>query len=131
MLAKDSLAAGRFLTGPRSKAIVCSLNTNEDLGLIMKRFWEIEQGTHRNELTLEERKCEEHFEANYKRNVEGRFIVKLPIKQEEMSRLGQSKDIAIRRFKKMEKRLERDPSMKNDYREFMREYLRLGHMREV
>lgn len=97
----------------------------------MKRFWEIEQGARSNELTWEEQKCVEHFEKNYVRNAEGRFVVKLPVKAEEMSQLGQSKDIAIHRLKKLETRFKRKPSLKNDYADFIHEYATLGHMREL
>lgn len=126
------IAAGRVFarTSPRN-ATMCNLNVNQELNDALRRFWEIEHGARKVKINQEERKCEEYFEATARRNFTGRFIVKLPIKQEEMSRLGQSKDGAIRRFRHLERRLERDPSLKTEYAEFMREYESLGHMREL
>lgn len=39
--------------------------------------------------------------------------------------------MAIQRFKKLEKRFERQPKLKQEYADFMREYLDLRHMREI
>ncbi|XP_067209986.1 uncharacterized protein [Linepithema humile] len=125
------IAAGKFLTRQCSNLTLCNLTANEELNHAMRRFWEIEQGARNDQLTLEERNCEEHFAKNYIRNSEGRFIVKLPVKTEEMSQLGQSRDIAVHRFKGLERRFKRQPSLKGDYVEFMREYATLGHMKEL
>lgn len=97
----------------------------------MKRFWEIEHSVQKHKWSLEERKCEEYFESTVRRNSADRFIVKLLVKCEEMSRLGQSKHIAIRRFKMLERRLNHQPSLKREYMEFIHEYKFLGHMREL
>jgi len=47
--------------------------------------------------------CEEHFKSTYTRNEEGRFSLKLPIK--DISILGSSYEMARRRFFSLEKRL--------------------------
>ncbi|XP_055542571.1 uncharacterized protein LOC129728179 [Wyeomyia smithii] len=43
--------------------------------------------------------------------------------------LGESKAAALRRFRLLEQRLEREAEMKEEYHRFMREYISLGHMR--
>ncbi|XP_072761512.1 uncharacterized protein [Anoplolepis gracilipes] len=126
------IATGKVLTtSEHTGSTVCNLSINEELNHTMKRFWEIEHGARKGEMSLEEKECEKHFESNVKRNLEGRFVVKLPIKHEEMSLLGQSKEIAIRRFKALEGKLNRDPALKKEYAIFMHEYESLGHMREI
>lgn len=103
----------------------------DELNQLMRSFWEVEHGARKNRMSFDERKCEEHFEATVQRNSSGRFIVQLPIKQEEISRLGLSKDTAICRFKHLERRLNRDPALKKEYTKFIHEYESLGHMREL
>lgn len=80
--------------------------------------------------TKEEQLCENHFVTNTVRNENGRYIVKLPIKTESFE-LGNSRQTALRRFMQLEQRFERTPSLKENYVQFMREYLELGHMQEA
>ena len=55
----------------------------------LNRFWEIEEMPATKHLTDEERRCEEHFKSTTRRSPEGRFIVKLPFKNE-IGELGDS-----------------------------------------
>lgn len=48
-----------------------------------------------------------------------------------MTALGDSKDIAIRRFKSLERCLLKIFQMYSEYKKFIHEYKNLGHMREV
>ena len=52
--------------------------------------------------------CEEHFETRTTRDRKGRFIVKLPFKQE-ITKLGDSFEQAKRRLLSLEKRLPANP----------------------
>ncbi|GFW13935.1 uncharacterized protein TNCV_4700701 [Trichonephila clavipes] len=54
----------------------------------------------------------------------------MPLKKEP-SCLGNSKDIALKRLGSLWNRLARDKNYLNLYREFLRDYERLGHMKEV
>lgn len=78
----------------------------------------------------EERMVEEHFMSTYKRDQNGRFIVKIPFK-ENINTIGSSRQIALHRFMGTERRLNRMPELKEFYVEQMREAIRLGHMVEV
>ena len=96
------------------------------------KFWAIEEkfqeDTKFNEL---EEKCEQFFEETTTRDKStGKFVVKLQFLKEP-STLGSSEEMAIRRFLYLEKRFKKDPDMKSDYVNFMREYENLGHMKEV
>jgi len=75
--------------------------------------------------------CETHFKRTYKRDEEGRFVVTLPTKENQLRKLGESRELAIQRLKKLERRLEKKPQLKKEYTEFIHEYLELNHMKEV
>ncbi|GFV51370.1 integrase catalytic domain-containing protein [Trichonephila clavipes] len=59
---------------------------------------------------------------------EGKYEVSIPLKKEP-SCLGNSKDIALKRLGSLWNRLARDENYLNLYREFLRDYERLGHMK--
>lgn len=88
---------------------------------------EIEQ---RPSYSQEEIQCEKHFISTHTRDSEGRFIVQLLLK-DNMSNLGESYNIAEKRLKSLERRLEKEPELKQQYHNFIKEYLQLGHMKEV
>lgn len=75
----------------------------------------------------EEDKAEAHFRSTVSRSPNGRFVVKLPLLQDP-NVLGDSRDMARRRFLTLEKRLLKDSSEAEQYRAFMAEYLSLDHM---
>ncbi|XP_046393727.1 uncharacterized protein LOC124161449 [Ischnura elegans] len=78
----------------------------------------------------EQLECEEHFINNFKRDKEGRFILKLPLK-ESVTQLGESRDIAIRRFLLLERRLQRDRNYRAAYIAFMDDYEKQLHMEVI
>ncbi|XP_024874479.1 uncharacterized protein LOC112456282 [Temnothorax curvispinosus] len=88
---------------------------------------EIKQPKH---YSQEEIQCEEHFLATHSRNAEGRFVIQLPLK-DGIQELGESYEIAVKRLKALERKLEKQPALKQQYHEFMHEYLELNHMSEV
>ncbi|UYV63214.1 hypothetical protein LAZ67_2003462 [Cordylochernes scorpioides] len=108
----------------RNMAHFSSELESEDL---IKRFWELESIPLEEIPTKEEKDCESHYLKNVVRDESGRYIVRLPFK-ESAERLGQSKSIAISRFLNLEKRLEQNESIYAQYKQFMNEYIRLGHM---
>ncbi|KAK9687942.1 hypothetical protein QE152_g35906 [Popillia japonica] len=107
---------------------MCHLSiTNEALHEQIQRFWEIEETNTHKALTSQESECEKHFINTYKRDVNGRYEVSLPVKDNHMQ-LGNSRETAIKRFRNLEHRLQKTPALKVDYVNFMREYETLGHM---
>ncbi|XP_062703701.1 uncharacterized protein LOC134286146 [Aedes albopictus] len=97
----------------------------------LARFFELESCRTTSTLSLEESACETHFEKTTKRDSSGRFVVQLPKKQFLIDRLGDTQAIATRRFMALERRLDTDPAVKKMYIEFIDEYLRMQHMREI
>lgn len=59
-------------------------------------------------MTNDEQKCENHFLSSHKRDADGRFLVKLPFKDEQLIP-GDSTKGAISRFYSFERRFRKDP----------------------
>jgi len=81
-------------------------------------------------MTTEQQACEQHFITHATQQQDGRFVVRLPTKLNP-KQLGSSHLSAERRLHAIERRLERDPELKVQYHNFMKEYEELGHMEPV
>ncbi|XP_039450509.1 uncharacterized protein LOC120429503 [Culex pipiens pallens] len=113
---------------PRTATYVSS---TVDLKELMERFWELESCHVNSTHSVEESTCEELFNKTTIRDAEGRFVVTLPKKQRVIEKLGESRNMAMKRFIGMEKRFTTNPALKFMYTEFVHEYLLMKHMREV
>ncbi|XP_037293581.1 uncharacterized protein LOC119189038 [Manduca sexta] len=99
---------------------------------ILKKFWELEEQLPRSTWSEEEQACEEIFKRTTNRTPEGRYIVNLPFREDfAQCQNNGSLEIAIAKFKSLEKRLSKDLELKASYKEMINEYLQLGHMRTV
>ncbi|KAL0870369.1 hypothetical protein ABMA27_005379 [Loxostege sticticalis] len=98
----------------------------------LKLFWEIDE-FHPDKIspTVEENLCEDHFLEHTCRLPTGRFSVKIPFKEDPEQALGDSFIQAKMRFLNLEKKLRKLPLIKDQYREFIKEYSDLGHLSEV
>lgn len=98
------------------------------------QFWELENaGIKTNETdkpSPEEEQCEIHFQNNTTRDINGRFTVKLPFKNNKID-IGDSKKMATKRFFNLDGNFAKDPEFKLEYSNFIREYLELKHMELV
>ncbi|XP_014361661.2 uncharacterized protein LOC106713372 [Papilio machaon] len=100
----------------------------------LKQFWEIEREPESiiKRKTKEELRCEEIYEETTYRNSEGRYVVRLPFKSPNPECLnGQSKEIALRRFKLLEKKLLKNTKLQEEYKNVMEDYLQQNHMRKI
>ncbi|XP_037930364.1 uncharacterized protein LOC119665129, partial [Teleopsis dalmanni] len=111
-----------------SSTATCGICTTKELEESILKFWESEEiPDSTSELTEDELRCESHFLQHTFRGSDGRFVVKLPLKNHP-SVLPDTKGIAYERFKTIERRFIQNPDLKNQYVSFMREYEALGHM---
>ena len=108
----------------------CHVITTPTTDSLLGKFWALEEVPARKLLTLEETQCEEHFLSTTKRNHEGRFVVRMPFKGGEF-KLSLSKNLAMRRFLNLERKLKRDPELQKRYSDFITEFIDLGHMEKV
>lgn len=125
---------GWLITGPvmckqsDKSQIVC--NFSQDISHQLTKFWELEEVPFKPVTSPEEEACEQHFVQNTQRMQDGRFCVMLPLKTEP-DKLGSSYNLAFKRFESLERRFRRQPDVKEQYVEFMQEYIDLGHASEI
>ncbi|XP_065088263.1 uncharacterized protein LOC135709795 [Ochlerotatus camptorhynchus] len=113
-----------------ASTVVCNVSSIDNLESIVRKFWEVESFEKGKALSLEELYCENHFRETHQRAPDGRYVVRLPIREEMLDSLGESFKIAERRFLAIERKLSSDPVLHAEYSKFMDEYLTLGHMDE-
>lgn len=101
-----------------------------DLDKFLKRFWEMEEAPTSIRVSEEDTWCEEFYRKTFKREVNGRYEVRLPFKNEKTGpTLGKSKGIALKRLENVESRLNKNKNLKEQYTKCIKEYSDLGHMR--
>ncbi|XP_037930457.1 uncharacterized protein LOC119665245 [Teleopsis dalmanni] len=110
---------------------MCSEADDEALDNILTKFWQLEEINQTDDkFTDAEKKCEKSFAQNTHHNYEGRFVVKLPFK-EDTTVLGESMQMSMNRFFSLERWLLKNSELKKMYVDFMREYEHLGHMEKI
>jgi hypothetical protein len=105
------------------------ISNNYSLDQQLQRFREIEELPNKT-WTAEEILCEEHFKKRTTRDESGRYIVRLP-RREDQGRLGESYEQARRRFHQLERWFQEHPDLHQAYSEFMQEFEELGHMNQI
>ncbi|XP_055585300.1 uncharacterized protein LOC129738142 [Uranotaenia lowii] len=109
----------------------CNLAISKNLDELLERFWSCEEVRASHNYSPEEALCEAHFERTVRRGSDGRYTVTLPKNEHTFSQLGDSREIALKRFQSLERRLLRDRDTRQQYTDFMHEYENCGHMRKV
>ncbi|KAF2889940.1 hypothetical protein ILUMI_16233, partial [Ignelater luminosus] len=105
------------------------LEQTNDVNSSIKRFWKIEEIPQSPATSLDEQMCEDLFLRTHSRDDTGRYIVELPLKEDEPRFESEdSRSLALRRLYSLEKRLSNNPEQ---YSDFMQEYLSAGCMEEI
>lgn len=112
--------------------IHCNLIADNTVQDQLAKFWCLEEvpDNSKQVYSVEERLCEQNFVENFTRMPDGRFSVAVPLKKPE-SCLGDSFNRAKQCFLSLERRLAKQPLLKQMYTDFMSEYIELGHMSET
>lgn len=79
--------------------------STEEIDQNLKRFFsteDVEDNT--TKLSEEEQFCEQHYQETHKRDNEGRYVVKMPFKENEEPKLGESRKIAMATLMQQEKK---------------------------
>lgn len=97
----------------------------------LTKFWEIEEVPSESENTTEDEMCESFYTKTTTRLSNGRYVVKMPMNANYEQSLGNSKQQATAQFLHLEKKMARQEHFAKLYREFIREYIDLGHMKPV
>lgn len=125
------IVAGEVQNQPSAINNLMTFHSIIDIDKNLQRFWEIEEVQAKCNLTRNEMLCEKHFVENYCRSaITGRYVVKLPFTQQPPN-IGNSLTQAVTRFINLEKRLEKNDQLREEYIRFMSEYQSLGHMKEI
>lgn len=106
-----------------SNHVVTELTIEDSL----KRFWEIEEPPQARKVSPQDIACEQLFCETVYREHDGRYVVKLPFKDNSPD-IGTSFEKAERNLLSLENRFSRDEKLKSAYVDFMTEYETLGHM---
>ncbi|XP_017469898.1 PREDICTED: uncharacterized protein LOC108361707 [Rhagoletis zephyria] len=124
-LSSSSVLTSSYLPYNESSSL-----TNSSLEARLEKFWDIEDNCYKLSLehAITEHECEEHFLRNTTRCLfTNKFIVRLPF-IENPAGLGNSLETARRRFFAIERRLESNEEMRQEYKAFMNEYSELKHL---
>lgn len=99
--------------------------------VLFQRFWIQEEIVYQPQVsfTPEESQCENHFLMSHSRDINGRFVVRLPLKQN-LSDFGNSRALTFKYLLLMKNQF-RLNSLKASYIDFLREYQELDHMRLI
>ena len=129
-----STAFGYVVSGPiktksKGSPIVNHIMTQDDC---LQNFWETEEipFSPENTWTKEERECSKHYDETTTRQSDGRFVVEMPFKKPTPA-FGDSFKQARLRFEAQERRLQRNPGVKEQYKAFIKEFEDMGHLEEV
>lgn len=125
------IVSGKTSRSTPNSPIIANVATLPDVHQLLERFWKLEEDFTSPNHSVEEATCEEYFRRTVRRDSEGRYIVRLPYKENILNQLGDNRSTAVRRFRMLESRLGRNPVVAEQYRGFMDEYLSLGHMELV
>ncbi|XP_063923045.1 uncharacterized protein LOC135137352 [Zophobas morio] len=90
-------------------------------------FWELETVPPATIVSPDDALCEKLYSESHYRNEDGRYVVALPFKSPRPI-FPTSRELAVQRFLWLEKRLQRNPELYQQYSAFMQEYLDLNHM---
>lgn len=113
------------LKGSYTRVIRCNRSRAGDIEELTK-FWEIEEFGNNKVLSNEEKECKDHFVSTVCHDQNGRFVVSIPFKRNPRE-LGESRTIASKRLISLERRLQRNPILKEQYTTFLAEYEKLGY----
>lgn len=112
-----------------SSALLHSMpDIDNELNSLVQRLWEFDSLPNSSTLTPDEMLCEQKFKTDHYRDPSGRYVVRIPFKDDSEPTFEGSRDIALRRFHSVERRLSRDPHLRFQYVDFMSDYMERGHM---
>ncbi|XP_062557384.1 uncharacterized protein LOC134222257 [Armigeres subalbatus] len=123
------VAAGEVTCMEGQSRVSCHIAKVESLDKAIERFWAVEEFTVKTPRSQEEEDCETHFVNTVSRDDTGRYIVRYPKHMNFNSMIGESKQMALRRFHHTERRLKLNCDLRSQYSDFMMEYIELGHMK--
>lgn len=113
---------GRVVLSPDANAnlsmLTFTLQKNEEndeekcLSDLLQKFWTTSEPQMQSHImSQEEEAVERHFLETHSRDINGRYIVQIPLKPNVFP-IADSRNVALRRFHQLERKLQRDPELK-------------------
>lgn len=102
-----------------------------DVDSLLQRFWELEEVPAERSFSSEDDQCERHFVETHSRTASGRYIVRLPFRVQPPIPIGESRDKALKIYRRNESRLAMIPLVAAEYNQFLSDYETMGHMERV
>lgn len=102
-------------------------SSNTTLDNTLQKFWSLEEVPTLKTVSPETTFCENYFNKTTSRSTDGKYIVALPFKSTNPD-FGNTREIALRRFMSLEKRLSQNKEMYLAYSNVIRDYLDSNHM---
>nr|CAI5867743.1 unnamed protein product [Callosobruchus analis] len=108
------IVSGPVVVPQRSEMLRCHFVTNTDVAMDLEKFWKIEEPNPSKDVSLsdEDIACERFFIETTTRDKDGKFVVKIPLCAP-IEKLGDSKASALKKYLQLERRLEKNPMMKD------------------
>ena len=97
---------------------------------MLEKFWVQEELPKKQHLTREQAECERIFQETTTRAEDGRFVVKIPFRNDPPV-LGPSRQTAVRRWRGAEHRLAKNPELQEQYHKVWEDHIQQGHMELV
>ena len=97
--------------------------------LHLARFWEVKEIPRVKPMSKENRQCEEHYDTTTYVADDGRITVCLPFKSE--ARPSTNFHTAKQRLFALERKLKDHGDVKQQYRDFIKEFVDMGHLEEA
>ena len=97
--------------------------------LDLAHFWEVEEIPRVKPMSKENRQCEEHYDTTIYVADDGRIRVRLPFKS--VARLSNNFHTAKQRLFALERKLKDHGDVKQQYRDFIKEFVDMGHLEEA
>lgn len=103
--------------------------TNTELTQLFEKFWQVEETNHAEEEVAPPLNgdLEKDFQKNTRIDTNGKYVVKISFISE-LNTLGESHTHAYKRLMSLERRLNNNKDLRDEYNKFMQEYIDLGHM---
>uniref|UniRef100_A0A182VTE1 DUF5641 domain-containing protein n=1 Tax=Anopheles minimus TaxID=112268 RepID=A0A182VTE1_9DIPT len=104
---------------------LCNTTDDEPLTELLRNFYKVESCDEFRPLPkADDEVCLKHFQRTHKRTEEGRYVVRHPF-NERKRELGDSREMALRRFLALERKLDKQPDLKEQYSQFIRDKSRI------
>ncbi|XP_036342838.1 uncharacterized protein LOC118752096 [Rhagoletis pomonella] len=125
------ILSGRINSDTPSTVTIRCHHSNLELEGLVRKFFENEHVPTSVPMSAQDQWCEDFSHSTYTRQANGKYLVRLPLKSlyDPNQTIGKSKQIALNRFHELERRLQRNADLREQYEDGIEDYFRLNQIR--